>query len=202
MSVAGWPIDLWRQWSLSVESASGGTWMPGESVGTLVHVDPASPSGIDALGWAHVSYDDERVITPYGTASGNDAKTVLRVGDVLSAAHRWVQGPGAVKQSSMATARAARATTVANKALITDRARSLEAHLEGVGIVAVCWDGNTTEHRAEVRANLPSGGALTIVLYAAGDVYVQDAAGSARALEILAAAVDDWETVTAAPGAS
>jgi hypothetical protein len=183
-----WTPDLWRSWSLSVESASKGGWIPGEDVGTLKAVYDG-----DVITYAHVTYDGERVTTPYGTPSGNDASTVLHGGDVLGSAARWVKGPGAVKQRSAHAARAKQATTVINKALVTDRARSLVAHLEGVGISASFFSGSVNDRQSEVRAHLEVGGAVTVTLYNDESLYIRDASGPPRSLEILAAAVDDWE---------
>ena len=119
--------------------------------------------------------------------------TVLRGGDVLGSAARWAHGPGAVKNRNAHSARAAATTRVVNKAFVTDRARSLVQHLQGVGLGASFSEGNISERRAEVRV-VESGGSLTVALYPDDSIYISDAAGTARALELMAAAVDDWET--------
>lgn len=187
-----WTADLWEQWSASVESASNGFWLPGESMGALKQVDD---TGV-IMGFVHTTFDgDEHIITPWGTASGNDAKTVLRRGDVLGSASRWVRGPGAVKNRNAYAARAAQTTIAINKASNTDRAESLVKHLQKVGISASFFPGSVSDRCSEVRAHLEFGGAVTAVLYHDGDVYIRDASGPPRSLEILAAAVDDWTTV-------
>lgn len=184
-----WTPDLWLQWSASVESASGSAWVAGDSVGTLQQVIDGKPAG-----WAHVTYDGEHVITPWGTPSGKDSRTVLRSGDVIGSASRWVTGPGAVKMRKTHAAHAERTTAAINKAQISDHAESLVKHLQGVGILASFSEGSVSDRQAEVRATLESGGSLTVALYIDGSAYIRSAAGPARGLEILAAAVDDWET--------
>lgn len=191
-----WTLDVWVDWSEAVARASSGAWVPDETIGTLRH---PLPDG--SCLYAHPELQGDTIVTPYGTKTSNAARTVLNPTDaatIYAAAHRWVDGPGAVKLARFADRQAALAAAALRLDTLAARATSLVVHLQGQGWRAVILDGPTIgSSSGDVRcyADDAGSGSLTVSIYETS-IAISNAWGPPHDIEMMAASVDDWLSIT------